>query len=46
MTTADHAPTLPLPFTGKGRYAPNLNMSSRESSFIDPEGAQIRITLR
>jgi hypothetical protein len=46
MTTTDRAPTQPIPFTGKGKYDPRLNMSSRESSFIDPDGARIRVTLR
>jgi hypothetical protein len=46
MTTADRAPTMPIPYTGKGKYSPNLNMSNGESSFIDSDGAQIRITLR
>jgi hypothetical protein len=46
MTTTERAPTMPLLFTGKGKYNPNLNMTDRESSFTDPAGARIRITLR
>jgi hypothetical protein len=46
MTDADHAPTIPVNWTGKGTYAPQVRMSDIEVSYVDGAGAAIRIVLR
>jgi hypothetical protein len=43
MTDGDRADTVPL---GGTNYRPNVQMSNREVSFTDPEGAAVRIRLR
>jgi hypothetical protein len=49
----DHAATYPLDWTDtapkalrKGRYAPQVSMTSRETSFTDADGSRLRIVLR
>jgi hypothetical protein len=46
LTDADHATTLPLEWSGKGRYDPRVSMSHREVSFVDGDGTTVRVTLR
>jgi hypothetical protein len=46
LTDADHATTLPIEWSGKGRYDPRVAMTSREVTFVDGDGASIRIALR
>jgi hypothetical protein len=46
LTDADHATTLPLDWTGKGRYDPRVAMSKGAVSYVDGDGATIRIDLR
>lgn len=46
MTDADHAATLPVPWTGSGTYDPNVLMSTRAVSFVNGDGAQVLIELR
>jgi hypothetical protein len=42
----DHAATVPLVWTGKGKYDPKVAMTSRETSFTDTDGSRVRVTLR
>ena len=46
LTDADHATTLPLDWTGKGKYNPRVSMSKGAVSYVDADGATIRIDLR
>jgi hypothetical protein len=46
LTDADHATTLPLEWNGKGKYDPRVSMSHREVSFVDGDGATMRVELR
>jgi len=46
LTAADHAPTIPLVWTGKGKYDPKVVMTNLEVSFVDGTGAEVRIDLR
>jgi len=51
MADADHARTLPIEWSGnnqrgKGKYDPRVAMTSREVSFVDGDGATIRVELR
>jgi len=46
LADADQAATLPIEWNGKGRYDPRVAMSSREVSFLDGDGATMRVTLR
>jgi hypothetical protein len=46
LTDADHATTLPIEWSGKGRYDPRVSMTHREVSFVDGDGATVRVTLR
>jgi hypothetical protein len=46
MTDAAHAKTLPVEWNGKGKYDPRVAMTSREVSFVDGDGAAVRVTLR
>ena len=46
LTDADHATTLPLEWNGKGKYDPRVSMSHREVSFVDGDGAALRVDLR
>ena len=46
MTDAVHATTLPMEWSGKGRYDPKVTMTNREVSFVDGDGATVRVTLR
>ncbi len=46
LTDADHATTLPVEWNGKGKYDPRVSVTSREVSFVDGDGATIRVELR
>jgi hypothetical protein len=46
LTDADHATTLPIDWTGKGKYSPHVSMTNREVSFVDGDGATLRVDLR
>jgi hypothetical protein len=46
MADAEHALTFPIPWNGKGKYDPRVAMMSREVSFVDGDGATMRVTLR
>jgi hypothetical protein len=46
MAESDEAPSIPLEATGKGKYDPKVFMTSREVSFVEPDGTPIRIELR
>jgi hypothetical protein len=46
LTDADQATLLAPEWSGKGKYDPQVNMSSREISFVNPIGGHFRIVLR
>jgi len=46
LANDDHAATVPLVWTGKGKYDPKVAMTSREISFTDADGSRLRVTLR
>lgn len=46
LATDEHPPTVPLVWTGKGKYDPKVTMTKREVSFTDADGSRLRITLR
>jgi hypothetical protein len=46
LANDDHAATVPLDWTGKGKYDPKVSMTSREISFTDADGSRVRVTLR
>ena len=46
LTDADVATTLPMDWSGKGRYEPKVSMTSREVSFVGGDGVAMRVTLR
>jgi hypothetical protein len=46
LTDADHATTLPVAGNGKGKYDARVSMTSRELSFVEGDGAALRVDLR
>lgn len=46
MTDEANAPNQPVEWTGKGKYDPNVLISSRTVSFVAGDGAQMLIELR
>jgi hypothetical protein len=46
FTEAEKAPTVPLTWTGKGKYDPKVFMASRQVLFTDGTNAAMRIELR
>jgi hypothetical protein len=46
LTDADQATLLGPEWSGKGKYDPQVNMSIREVSFVNPDGTRFRIVLR
>jgi hypothetical protein len=46
MADADHPAILPIEWSGKGKYDPRVAMTSREVSFVDGDGATVRVVLR
>jgi len=46
LTDADQATTLPMEWSGKGRYQPKVAMTAREVSFVGGDGKTMRVTLR
>jgi hypothetical protein len=46
LADADHAATFPIEWMGKGKYDPKVSMTSRAVSFVDGDGAAIRVALR
>jgi hypothetical protein len=46
LTDADHATILPMEWAGKGKYDPRVTMTAREVSFVDGDGAVLRVELR
>ena len=46
MTNAVHAGTLPVEWSGKGKYDPQVAMTGREVSYVDSDGATMRVVLR
>jgi len=45
LADADQAATFPIEWSGKGKYEPGVAMTSREVSFVDGDGASVRVTL-
>ena len=45
LTTADHAPTLPVAVDGGKAYDPKASMDGRDITFTDPAGVQVRVKL-
>jgi hypothetical protein len=46
MTDADLAVTFPGVWNGKGKYDPRVAMNGREVSYVDGDGATMRVVLR
>ena len=46
LTDADHAPVLPAGWLGKGTYAPDVAMSSRQVTYLAEDGGRMRVVLR
>ncbi len=46
LADADRATTLPIEWSGKGKYDPHVTMTSREVSFTRGDGEEMRVTLR
>jgi hypothetical protein len=46
MTDAVHAGTLPVEWSGKGKYDPQVAMTNREVTYVDGDGATVRVVLR
>jgi hypothetical protein len=46
MAEADRTPTTPIDRAGMGAYDPRVTMTNREVSFMDGDGAQVRVQLR
>ena len=46
LADADHATAYPMEWRGKGRYDPRVAMSNREVSFVNGDGAAMRVQLR
>ena len=46
LTSDDHAPTFPMNWTGKGTYDPQVTMTATEVTFVDGNGAVIRVVFR
>ena len=51
LTDADHPPTIAMDWTGnsgrrKGKYDPRVSMSGRVISFVNGDGATVRVELR
>ena len=46
MAEADRTPTIPIARAGKGAYDPRVAMTNREVSFMDGDGARVRVELR
>ena len=46
MADADHASAYPVAWNGKGKYDPRVAMSGREVSFVEGDGAMVRVELR
>jgi hypothetical protein len=51
LADADHPPTIAMDWTGnsgrhKGKYDPRVSMSGREVSFVNGDGATVRVELR
>ena len=46
LADADHATTLPVEWSGKGKYDPRVSMTNREVSFVDGDGVTVRVMLR
>jgi hypothetical protein len=51
LTDADHPTTLPIDWIGnsgrsKGKYDPHVSMTGREVSFVNGDGATVRVELR
>ena len=46
VADAEHAATLPVEWSGRGKYDPKVSMSSREVSFVDGVGETLRVELR
>lgn len=46
LTDADRATTMPIDWSGKGKYDPRVSMTGREVSFVEGDGATVRVELR
>jgi hypothetical protein len=51
LTDADHPTTLPIDWIGssgrsKGKYDPHVSMTGRVVSFVNGDGATVRVDLR
>jgi hypothetical protein len=45
LTGADHAPTLPVEWSGKGPYDPHVVFNGRIITFVDVQGVAVRVEL-
>ncbi len=43
---ADRAPIIPMDWKGKGRYDPQVTMTSRQVSFVAADGSKVLVALR
>lgn len=46
LTSDDRAPKLPVAWTGKGKYSPQVTMTNHEVSFVDGDGSKVRVELK
>jgi hypothetical protein len=46
LTEADNAPIVAMVGNGPGRYEPKVVMTNREVSFVDGNGAKVRVELK
>ncbi|HEX9199246.1 MAG TPA: hypothetical protein VF865_06785 [Acidobacteriaceae bacterium] len=46
LAQADRAPIIPMDWKGKGRYDPQVTMTSRQVSFVAADGSKVLVALR
>lgn len=46
LTEANVAPVVPVVWTGKGKYEPQVTIARGEVSFVDGDGSRMRVELR
>jgi len=45
LTSDDHAPTLPIEWKGTGPYDPQVSMTGHLVTFVDGDGATVRVEM-
>ena len=45
LTSDDHAPTLPIEWKGAGPYNPQVSMTGHLVTFVDGDGATVRVEM-